>query len=238
MKISETGLNLIKSFEGCRLTAYTDAVGVWTIGWGHTGGVYAGQTITQAEADALLVSDLTKYEKKVDKYNGTYDWNQNEFDALVSFAYNIGSIDQLTANGTRSRDVIAGKILEYNKAGGKVLAGLTKRRAAERGLFLTPIQADVKAGWNVGQYGYWWQDEDGSWPANEWRLINHHYYLLNPDGYMVTGWHRWDSSRKLCDPDDGGGQWYFLDNTSGGDLEGACWHTTDYGAQEIWYVAG
>lgn len=234
MKISETGLNLIKSFEGCRLTAYKDAAGVWTIGWGHTGGVYAGQTITQAEADALLVSDLTKYEKKVDKYNGTYDWNQNEFDALVSFAYNIGSIDQLTANGTRSRDVIAGKILEYNKAGGKVLAGLTKRRAAERGLFLTPIQADVKAGWNVGQYGYWWQDEDGSWPANEWRLINHHYYLFNRDGYMVTGWHRWDG--QTCDPDDGSGDWYFLDNTPGGELEGACWRSRENGSLEIWYV--
>lgn len=236
MKISETGLNLIKSFEGCRLTAYTDAAGVWTIGWGHTGDVHAGQTITQAEADTLLAHDLEKYEAKVDKYNGTYDWNQNEFDALVSFAYNIGSIDQLTANGTRSRDVIADKILEYNKAGGRVLAGLTKRRAAERGLFLTPIQAKTKTGWNKGQYGYWWQDEDGSWPVNEWRLINHHYYLFNRDGYMVTGWHRWDSSRKLCDPDDGGGDWYFLDNTTDGELEGACWHTTNYGAQEIWYV--
>ena len=214
MKISSVGLNLIKSFEGCRLKAYTDAAGVWTIGWGHTGGVYAGQTITQAEADALLASDLVKYEAKVDKYSGVYGWNQNEFDALVSFAYNIGSIDQLTANGTRSRDVIAAKMLEYNKAGGKVLAGLAKRRAAEQGLFLTPIQAKKKDGWNKGQYGYWWQDEDGSWPANEWRLINHHYYLFNRDGYMVTGWHRWDG--QTCDPDDGSGDWYFLDYTSGG----------------------
>lgn len=234
MKISETGLNLIKSFEGCRLTAYRCPAGVWTIGWGHTGGVYAGQTITQAEADALLTSDLAKYEAKVDKYNDTYGWNQNEFDALVSFAYNIGSIDQLTANGTRSRDVIAAKMLEYNKAGGKVLAGLAKRRAAEQGLFLTPIQAKTKAGWNKGQYGYWWQDEDGSWPANEWRLINHHYYLFNRDGYMVTGWHRWDG--QTCDPDDGSGDWYFLDNTSGGELEGACWHGRENGSLEIWYV--
>ena len=236
MKISETGLNLIKSFEGCRLTAYRCPAGVWTIGWGHTGGVYAGQTITQAEADALLRSDLAKYEAKVDKYNGTYGWNQNEFDALVSFSYNIGSIDQLTAHGTRSRDVIATKMLEYNKAGGTVLAGLTRRRAADRGLFLTPIQAEVKVGWNVGQYGYWYQYADGSYPANKWEVINHHWYLFNRDGYMVTGWHRWDSSRKLCDPDDGSGEWYFLDNTTGGELEGACWHTTDYGAQEIWCV--
>ena len=123
MNISENGLNLIKSFEGCRLTAYRCPAGVWTIGWGHTGGVYEGQTITQAQADEMLVSDLASYERKVDKYS-SYGWNQNEFDALVSFAYNIGSIDQLTANGTRTRAVIADKMLEYNKAAGKILAGI------------------------------------------------------------------------------------------------------------------
>lgn len=234
MKTSKTGLNLIKSFEGCRLTAYKDAVGVWTIGWGHTGNVYAGQKITQSEADTLLVNDLAKYEAKVDKYNDTYSWNQNEFDALVSFAYNIGNIDQLTANGTRNRDVIANKILEYNKAGGKVLVGLAKRRTAEQGLFLTPIQEKTKAGWNVGQYGYWYQYENGSYPSNKWETINHHWYLFNRDGYMVTGWHRWDG--QTCDPDDGGGDWYFLDNTAGGELEGACWHGQENGSLEIWYV--
>lgn len=234
MNISENGLNLIKSFEGCRLTAYTDAVGVWTIGWGHTGGVYAGQTITQVQADQLLKDDLKVYENKVMKYDDLYGWNQNEFDALVSFAYNIGSIDQLTANGTRSLDTIASKILEYNKAGGKVLAGLTRRRIAEQGLFLTPMQAETQYGWNHTQYGYWWQYEDGTYPANKWELINHHWYLFNPDGYMCTGWHRWDG--QTCDPEDGSGDWYFLDNTAGGPYEGACWHTRESGAQEIWYV--
>ena len=111
MRISENGLNLIKSFEGCRLTAYKCPAGVWTIGWGHTGGVKAGQKITQAEADQMLVSDMTAYESKVNKYS-KYNWNQNEFDALTSFAYNVGSIDQLTANGTRSRAEIAAKITQ------------------------------------------------------------------------------------------------------------------------------
>ena len=74
------------------------------------------------------------------KYNSKYKWNQNEIDALVSFAYNIGSIDGLTANGTRSRATIAAKILEYNKAGGKVYRGLTRRRKAERKLFLTAVK--------------------------------------------------------------------------------------------------
>ena len=136
LKTGQAGLSLIKQFEGCRLTAYKCPAGVWTIGYGHTAGVKQRQKITQEQADGLLTEDLQKYEKKVDKYDGRYRWNQNEFDALVSFAFNVGSIDQLTANGTRSRAVIAEKILLYNKAAGKVLSGLTKRRKAEQELFL------------------------------------------------------------------------------------------------------
>lgn len=94
MKTSQTGIDLIKQFEGCVLTAYKCPAGVWTIGYGHTAGVKQGQRITAAQAESYLRSDLEKYEKKVDKYS-RYGWNQNEFDALVSFAYNIGSIDQL-----------------------------------------------------------------------------------------------------------------------------------------------
>ena len=140
MKTGNAGLNLIKQFEGCRLKAYKCPAGVWTIGYGHTAGVTSGQTITQEEADKMLVCDVEKYERKVNKYYDRYRWNQNEFDALVSFAFNIGSIDQLTANGTRSRAVIAEKILLYNKAGGKVLNGLKRRREAERVLFLKPCE--------------------------------------------------------------------------------------------------
>lgn len=136
LKTGQAGLNLIKQFEGCRLTAYKCPAGVWTIGYGHTAGVTSGQTITQAEADKLLVEDVAKYEQKVNKYYDRYKWNQNEFDALVSFAFNIGSIDKLTANGTRIRAVIAEKMLSYNKAAGKALAGLTRRRQAEKELFL------------------------------------------------------------------------------------------------------
>lgn len=139
MKISTTGLNLIKSFEGCRLTAYKCPAGVWTIGYGHTGGVRSGQKITQAKADAYLKADLAKFEKHVMSYNKKYNWNQNEFDALVSFAYNIGSITQLTANGTRTKKQISEKILAYDKAAGKTLAGLTRRRQAEKVLFDKPV---------------------------------------------------------------------------------------------------
>lgn len=140
MKTSQTGIDLIKKFEGCRLKAYKCAADVWTIGYGHTKGVEPYEIITLTEAEKLLREDLSEYESNVDKYRLRYGWNQNEFDALVSFAFNLGSIDKLTANGTRSRATIADKMLTYNKAGDKVLAGLTKRRQAERELFLTPVQ--------------------------------------------------------------------------------------------------
>lgn len=138
MKTSDNGINLIKKFEGCRLEAYKDPVGVWTIGYGHTGDVKEGQKITEKKAISLLKSDLEKFEKKVAKYDWKYHFNQNEFDALVSFAYNIGNVDGVTKNGKRSRGQVADAILLYNKAGGKVLNGLVKRRKAEHTLFVTP----------------------------------------------------------------------------------------------------
>lgn len=148
MRTSSRGIQLIKSFEGCRLTAYKDANSVWTIGWGATNADKAvtgktiknGLTITQATAEKWLIESIKqRYEPKVEKYEETYHWNQNQFDALVSFAYNIGSIDQLTADGTRDKQTIARKILEYNKAGGRVLEGLTRRRKAEHDLFCEPM---------------------------------------------------------------------------------------------------
>lgn len=147
-KVSKTGINLIKEFEGCRLTAYRDEVGVLTIGYGITNAdksvtgtsIKAGMKISQSTAEKWLEESLNrKYLPLVMKYDTRYTWNQNEIDALVSFAYNIGSIDQLTANGSRSRETIAKKMLEYNKAGGTVYRGLTRRREAERKLFLTPM---------------------------------------------------------------------------------------------------
>lgn len=149
MKISDRGIALIKKFEGCKLTAYkaVPTEKYWTIGYGHYGSdVQPGMAITQYQADLFLLLDCEKFEKKVEKYNAKYHWTQNEFDALVSFAYNIGSIDQLTDNGKRTKQQIADKIPAYNKAGGKVLPGLTKRRTAEKEMFTekledTPVSA-------------------------------------------------------------------------------------------------
>ena len=81
------------------MAAYLCPAGKWPIGYEHTAGVVQEMTITQAKAEAFLKQDIEKFEKLVEKYNSKYNWNQNEFDALMSFAFNIGSIDQMTAKG-------------------------------------------------------------------------------------------------------------------------------------------
>ena len=149
MKTSQNGIDLIKRFEGCRLTAYKCPAGKPTIGYGHTEGVQMGQKITQAQADGFLRDDLAKFERAVMKYDRVYHWNQNQFDALVSFSFNLGSIDGLTAEGKRTAKEISAAILKYNTAkvngAKKVLFGLTERRKAERALFLKPVQKPMQA---------------------------------------------------------------------------------------------
>ena len=148
MRISKNGLDLIKKWEGCRLTAYEDSVGVWTIGWGTTNSDFAithttireGLKISQKTADEWLERSVnSKYAPRVEKFNSIYHFNQNQFDALVSFCYNIGSINQLTGDGTRSIEEIASHITAYVYAGGKVLQGLVNRRNDEVALFNKPI---------------------------------------------------------------------------------------------------
>jgi GH24 family phage-related lysozyme (muramidase) len=138
MKISQKGIDLIKSFEGCKLTAYQDTVHVWTIGYGHTGGVKSGQRITKAQAEDFLKADLAKFEKAVNTLK--MDFNQNQFDALVSFAYNCGTGNLNKLCKGRTKAEIGSKMLLYNKAGEKVLAGLTRRRNAENKLYNTPVK--------------------------------------------------------------------------------------------------
>ena len=147
MRLSANGLNLIKSFEGCKLTAYkcVPTEKYYTIGYGHYGpDVKVGMTITLKRAEELLLQDCQKFVNHVNTYMDKYNFNQNQFDALVSFAYNIGNIKQLTANGTRTIAQISAKITAYNKSGGKVLNGLVKRRAKEKELFDTPTSTTVK----------------------------------------------------------------------------------------------
>lgn len=144
MKTSDNGLNLIKRFEGCNLTAYKDSVGIPTIGYGHTKGVKMGMKITQAQADAYLKEDVVSAEKAVNKYS--YPYTQDMFDALTSFTFNCGAnnLAKLTNNGTRTLAQISARIPAYNKAGGKELRGLVNRRAAEKALFDTYLTQAVK----------------------------------------------------------------------------------------------
>ena len=137
-RIGQAGLDLIKQYEGCRLAAYRCAAGVWTIGYGHTAGVHSGMTITQAQADAYLQQDIAKFEGYVN--NPAYvpiteQLNQNQFDALTSFAFNLGAGNLRKLCKGRTAAQIARAMPSYNKAAGKVLAGLTRRRKAEQALF-------------------------------------------------------------------------------------------------------
>ncbi len=141
LRINAAGLSLIKEFEGLRLEAYQDIVGVWTIGYGHTGPeVTKGKVITTSEAEELLSRDVEKFSAGVRKLVPP-SCNQNQFSALVCFSYNVG----LGALGksTLLKKFVAGdsagaadEFLKWNKAGGKEVAGLTRRRVAERALFL------------------------------------------------------------------------------------------------------
>ena len=140
MKTSKKGIELIISFEGFSKNACkcVPTEKYYTIGYGHYGkDVARDSTITKKDAIALLKKDLSSFEKKVDKYNHIYHFTQNEFDALVSFCYNVGNIDKLTVNGRRSKSEIADVMLRYTHSGGKELRGLVRRRTMERELFLS-----------------------------------------------------------------------------------------------------
>jgi lysozyme len=140
MRTSQRGLSLIKSFEGLRLQAYQDSVGVWTIGYGTTRGVKAGMKISKDKAERMLLNDVARFEPEVERLI-TAPLNQDQWDALISFTYNLGAAN--LESSTLRRLLNAGdyaaaaeQFTRWNKAGGQVLAGLTRRRAAERDLFL------------------------------------------------------------------------------------------------------
>ena len=140
MRTSQRGLNLIKSFEGLRLQAYQDSVGVWTIGYGATRGVKPGMTITKDQAERMLLNDVQRFEPEVQRLV-TAKLNQDQWDALVCFTYNLGSANLESSTLLRLLNAgdyagAADQFPRWNRAGGKVLPGLVSRRAAERDLFL------------------------------------------------------------------------------------------------------
>ena len=139
MQLSNKGVHLLKYFEGCETVAYQDSVGVWTIGYGHTKGVYAGMTITQKEADSMLLTELEEYESYVENMVSV-ELTQEQFDALVVWIYNLGPTNFKSSTLLRKLNsgdysAVPTEIKRWNKAGGRVLEGLVKRREAEAAMF-------------------------------------------------------------------------------------------------------
>ena len=139
MNISQEGINLIKKFEGCKLEAYKCAADVWTIGYGSTKDVKEGNTLTQEEAEELLIKDLKVFEDAVNKAVKR-SMVQCQFDALVSWTFNLGagnlnSSTMLKKLNNQEYDEVVTQMKRWNKANGKVLEGLIRRREAEALLY-------------------------------------------------------------------------------------------------------
>lgn len=146
MRTSPNGIRLIKSFESFRALAYLCPAGVWTIGYGFTDGVREGDAIKPEEAERRLSRELTRFEAAV--RSGAGECNQNEFDAMVSLAFNIGIAGFLGSSVVKAHkrwdhQSAAAAFSLWNKVKGKPVAGLTRRRAAEAALYLTAIPDDV-----------------------------------------------------------------------------------------------
>lgn len=141
MKTSKKGIDFIKSHEGLRLASYVDSAGVWTIGYGHTGGVKMGDVITKEQAEKFLIKDLEMAEDEINMYH--LNLNQNQFDALASFIYNVGiknfresTLLMLLMNNPNDPD-IEKQFKRWIYAGGRVLQGLVKRRSDEARLYFS-----------------------------------------------------------------------------------------------------
>ena len=187
MHISKNGLDIIKKYEGFYSKAYYCPGGVLTIGYGTTNAdskvlgytINTNSTITKEKAlEFLKKSIANKYEPNVNKYMFKYSFNQNQYDALVSFCYNIGSIDQLVSGGKKSIKNIGEDMLLYDHANGKKLKGLTKRRQEESKLFCTPVASSCinstnNTGKSTTKYSV---TSDGlnvrSGPSTEYKVIN------------------------------------------------------------------
>lgn len=110
------------------------------------------------------------------------------------------------------------------------------RDTSVKGFCYVDYAVSEPAGWVKDEKGYWYRLDDGTYPVNKWMLIDHYWYLFGKDGYMKTGWVKWNGN-SVVEPEEPG-HWYFLDNTENGPLKGACWHEVpgSFGGLEPWYV--
>lgn len=145
MIMSPKGVALLKNFESCCLTAYQDERGIWTIGWGHTGpDVWEGLVWTQVQADAQLAIDVRERGELPVLRTVDVPLNQNQFDALACFTYNVGAGNEAHSTlvalvNQRAYLQASGEFLRWDHAGGHISPGLTRRRLAERALFVLPV---------------------------------------------------------------------------------------------------
>ena len=147
-KVGKAGLALIKQFEGCRLEAYRCSAGRWTIGYGHTDGVKKGMKITQQQAELIFQNDIALFSKSVSNVIGSVNLNQNQYDALVSFAYNcgIGNLKKSTLlkriKENPNDERIGYEFSRWAYSNGRYLAGLARRRKAEAELYFLPVEEE------------------------------------------------------------------------------------------------
>ena len=223
-KIGQAGLNLIKQFEGCRLTAYQCSAGVWTIGYGHTAGVYKGMKITQAQADTFLKQDIVKFEKYINNPSYvpfTEQLNQNQFDALVSFAFNLGQGNVKKLCVGRNINQITSAMQQYCKAAGKTLPGLQRRRKAEAALYNKKVEDCTGATKTEYKAGNWYRVKESVPVCNGYYGEHGKYiYLSNQiktscDNKSGIGYLRKGADIKPVDVRkfDDGSVWFKLDAT-------------------------
>ena len=223
-KIGQAGLNLIKQFEGCRLTAYQCSAGVWTIGYGHTAGVYKGMKITQAQADTFLKQDIVKFEKYINNPSYvpfTEQLNQNQFDALVSFAFNLGQGNVKKLCVGRNINQITSAMQQYCKAAGKTLTGLQRRRKAEAALYNKKVEDCTGATKTEYKAGNWYRVKESVPVCNGYYGEHGKYiYLSNQiktscDNKSGIGYLRKGADIKPVDVRkfDDGSVWFKLDAT-------------------------
>lgn len=201
--LSNEGLEAIARFEGLRLSAYRDAGGVPTIGYGHTGGVQMGQTITRARALALLRQDAQTAVEGV-RQAVRRDISQGQFDALVSFAFNVGVgamrgstlIRKLNAG---DRTGAAAEFLKWTRAGGRVLPGLVARRKIEQAMFLHGSASGAHK---------WLTENEARWVAEYDKLLNAHQDI---DRRRVLRRVMTDQRRRIWRAAQGGGGWDVAD---------------------------
>lgn len=165
-----------------------------------------------------------------------YDWDDSGAGDCAGWPEHVGIVVSVSEDKIRVIEGNKNDAVEYREidVNGRYIRGYgipdyaSKATAPE-----APEPAET--GWEKDAQGrYRYKEDNGAYASNKWLLINHHWYLFGKDGYMLTGWQRWNGSN-IVGADDPG-EWYFLDNTPGGPLEGACWHSTDYGALRIWDV--